>query len=65
MVRTRLPTNIRILSVELRLFVTTELVVLLLAFFSSGFCSVLLLVVVAGFIWEVAKDFVGCWLVLK
>lgn len=65
MVRSRLPTNIRILSVELRLFVTTELVVLLLAFFSSGFCSVLLLVVVAGLSWEVAKDFVGSWLVLK
>jgi len=32
----------------LRLFVTTELAVLLLAFFSSGFCSVLLLVVVVA-----------------
>ena len=65
MVRSSLPTNIRILSVELRLFVTTELAVLLLAFFSSGFCSVLLFVVVAGLSWEVAKDFVASWLVLK
>ena len=59
MVRSRLPTNIRILSVELRLFVTAVLPVLLLAFFCSPFWFELLLVAVVGLSWAVAKDFVG------
>ena len=59
MVRSRLPTNIRILSVELRLFVTAALPVLLLAFFCSAFWFELLLVAVVGLSWAVAKDFFG------
>ena len=61
MVSRRIPTNIRILSVELRLFVTAALPVLLLllAFFDSAFWFELLLVAVVGLSWVVAKVFVG------
>ena len=59
MFRSSLPTNIRILSVELRLFVTAVLPVLLLAFFCSPFWFELLLVAVVGLSWAVAKDLVG------
>ena len=60
MVRSRLPTNIRILSVELRLFVTTAVLpALLLAFFCSAFWFELLLVAVVGLSWAVDKDLVG------